>query len=337
MCTQTCLIEAASWPPSSPVSVTKFEQSDGSTISEPTKAAKAAEPKPSTGSADLVLVIVLVSSSLAALVLNRKELNKAIHDFKMTSTDARRCILPSAVIVAFWVCLLAVMSRVKALQLRFRLFEVAHNTLLSVFSVVTVIGILVAARERAKEDGGLINGLFCSNRQDPDTFWNGALGFWTWLYHRSKFWEALDSVILIGRGKQPIPLQLWHHGAMPFVTLSWFAFPWIEGAWWCVLVNSIIHSAMYYYYLQSTMGNRVWWKRYLTSLQIVQFCSGMIICILYSLLKYRVIDVGQAKDCGGNIATAISSVAVNCTFLGLFALFYVRNYVKKSEGKKKAS
>ena len=259
-----------------------------------------------------------------------------MREFKFTPADAQRCILPSALIVGAWACLLAVMSRTK-FQYRSKLFEVAHNTLLTVFSVVTVIGILFAAGERAKEDGGLINGLFCSKRQDPDNVWDGALGFWTWLYYCSKFWELLDTVVLVGRGKKPIPLQLWHHGSMPFVTLSWFAFPWIEGAWWCVLVNSIIHSCMYYYYLQSTMGNRVWWKRYLTSLQIVQFCSGMATCVLYAALKYEAIDLGQVKNCGGNVLTAIGSVGVNCSFLGMFAMFYVKNYLsKKHNNDKKA-
>ena len=52
-----------------------------------------------------------------------------------------------ALIVGAWACLLAVMSRTK-FQYRSKLFEVAHNTLLTVFSVVTVIGILFAAGER---------------------------------------------------------------------------------------------------------------------------------------------------------------------------------------------
>ena len=155
------------------------------------------------------------------------------------------------------------------------------------------------------------------------------MGFWTYLYYLSKFWELVDTVVLVTRRKPVILLQLWHHGVMPFVTLSWFAAPWLEGAWWCVMVNSIIHAFMYFYYLQSCRGIRVWWKRYLTALQIIQFNSGMVMCILYFCLKYNVINFGQQAECGGGISGAIFSIAVNASFLIMFAAFYKRTYANK--------
>merc|ERR1712070_230946 len=182
--------------------------------------------------------------------------------------------------------------------------------------------------------GGSV-GLFCTSRGE-DTMWDGPIGAWTYLYYLSKFWELADTLVLSFRKKPVIALQLWHHGVMPFVTLSWFASPWLEGAWWCVLVNSVIHSCMYFYYLQSCRGVRVWWKKHLTSLQIVQFCTGMGCCLFYALLKSQTVNLGQKAGCGGSVLGAGFSIFVNGSFLVMFAAFFVRTYLRKQQKNKGA-
>lgn len=259
-----------------------------------------------------------------------------LEEFHWSPEAARANVwLPITVVSTWAVVLWAIQAgplRSKV-EKRSKTFELVHNAALTCFSISTVIGILFAARTRAAQDGGSVTGLFCTSRND-DTLWDGAMGFWTYLYYLSKFWELADTLVLALRRKPIIPLQLWHHGVMPFVTLSWFASPWLEGAWWCVLVNSIIHSFMYFYYLQSCRGVRVWWKQYLTGLQIVQFCTGMGCCLWYGLLKTQVVKVGQPEGCGSKFSGAIFSVGVNASFLFMFAAFYVKNYLTKKESKK---
>lgn len=41
--------------------------------------------------------------------------------------------------------------------------------------------------------------------------------------------------------------------------------------WIIVVVNCLVHVAMYYYYAMSSMGIRVWWKKYITMAHIIQF------------------------------------------------------------------
>lgn len=41
--------------------------------------------------------------------------------------------------------------------------------------------------------------------------------------------------------------------------------------WVFVVFNSFIHTIMYFYYSLATLGYQPFWKRYLTTLQIVQF------------------------------------------------------------------
>jgi len=50
----------------------------------------------------------------------------------------------------------------------------------------------------------------------------------------------------------------------------------------------------------SVAGIRVSWKKYLTTMQIVQFIMGLLWSGWYGVLASRWIDVGQAPGYGGN-------------------------------------
>ena len=43
--------------------------------------------------------------------------------------------------------------------------------------------------------------------------------------------------------------------------------------WGGLLTNTAVHVVMYYYYFLTTQGISPWWKKYITSFQIVQFMS----------------------------------------------------------------
>ena len=91
-------------------------------------------------------------------------------------------------------------------------------------------------------------------------------------------------------------------------------------------VNSGIHTAMYYYYLCAALGIKVWWKKYLTTAQIVQFVTGIIyVCIN---MKRRLLD---GEPCTSNHWTGVFSTAVNCSFIVMFSVFFSKKYAKKDE------
>lgn len=91
-----------------------------------------------------------------------------------------------------------------------------------------------------------------------------------------KIIELLDTVFFILRKnqRQVTFLHLYHHTLMPFcgfIGLKYFA-----GGHGTLLgiINSFIHVIMYAYYMLAAFGPHMqkylWWKKYLTLLQIVR-------------------------------------------------------------------
>jgi len=46
--------------------------------------------------------------------------------------------------------------------------------------------------------------------------------------------------------------------------------------WIGLLFNTFVHVVMYYYFSRTAIGVSVWWKNYITALQIVQFVSSLV-------------------------------------------------------------
>jgi hypothetical protein len=82
----------------------------------------------------------------------------------------------------------------------------------------------------------------------PDTtdvgrIWNEGLSFYGWLFYLSKFYEVLDTFIILSKGKKSSFLQTYHHaGAMlcMWAGIRYMAPP----IWMFVLVNSGLHALM---------------------------------------------------------------------------------------------
>ena len=122
-----------------------------------------------------------------------------------------------------------------------------------------------------------------------------------------------------------------------------------------ILFNTAIHTLMYYYYAILSLGYTVWWKKYVTTMQLIQFISVfVVICIWFwrSVSHYSLqlaIDYDRtrhvsmfvpsirfqqgkiANDCAGTLGIGFVSQIVNVSFLVLFALFYARTYNRKSK------
>lgn len=89
----------------------------------------------------------------------------------------------------------------------------------------------------------------------------------------------------------------------------------------------MVHTIMYLYYGLAAIGRHMqkylWWKRYLTTIQMIQFS----IVIAHGMRTLFM------KDCQFPISFLILSQFNAILFLALFYSFYRQSYLKKSDQK----
>jgi len=146
----------------------------------------------------------------------------------------------------------------------------------------------------------------------------------TYLCYISKIVDFLDTFFFVLRKKndQISMLHVIHHGIMPFST--WVGVKFTPGGHctFFVLLNSFVHVWMYFYYMVAAMGPQykrfIWWKIYLTKLQIVQFMT--IMAHAFQLCF---------RECDFPIAFVYWTGGHSILFFGLFLNFYIQSYIKK--------
>lgn len=143
-----------------------------------------------------------------------------------------------------------------------------------------------------------------------------------WWYFFCKITELLDTVFFVLRKKtnQVSFLHLYHHSMMP--VCAWVGTRFLPGGHGTLLgmINSFIHIIMYGYYFVSSLGPQyqkyLWWKKHLTTMQMIQFC---IIFIHNTQVMFR--DCNYPKI----ITFLLGTQAL--FFLALFGNFYHKSYV----------
>lgn len=151
---------------------------------------------------------------------------------------------------------------------------------------------------------------------DVGRLWGEGLAFWGWLFYLSKFYEVLDTLIILARGKRSPTLQTFHHaGAM---MCMWAGIRYMSPPiWMFVFINSFIHSLMYVYFALASVGVRVpqSLKRTLTTMQIMQFVFGASYAALHLFVKYDIpiTTFYKVYHPVASVASVASSSAVSVT------------------------
>lgn len=147
-----------------------------------------------------------------------------------------------------------------------------------------------------------------------------------WWYFFSKYIELADTLFFILRKKfnQVSFLHVYHHATM--LINWWLAIKYVAGgnSFLVGMLNSFIHVIMYAYYGIAAIGPHMqkylWWKKYVTKMQLVQF----FVMLVHSgniLLS----DCDFPKWISGLV------VGYQVTLILLFGKFYLDNYRKKKE------
>jgi len=150
-----------------------------------------------------------------------------------------------------------------------------------------------------------------------------------WFFYISKFIDMFDSFFFVLKKKftHLSFLHVFHHGIMPFE--CWWGARFVGGGHggFAAFFNAGVHTVMYLYYLLSACGPKVqkylWWKRYLTRLQMLQF-----VCVFLHALQplYFTCDYPRLVP-----KVIIANAAA---FFILFANFYFFAYINSSRRSK---
>lgn len=165
--------------------------------------------------------------------------------------------------------------------------------------------------------------------------WNQGLGYYGWLFYLSKFYEVVDTLIILAKGRRVSLLQIYHHtGAMLCV---WVGIRYMSAPIWLfVLINSFIHALMYTYYALVAVGVPVprALKRTLTTMQIVQLFTGTFYSFAHLVVQFRVKAGSSAawQPClttPGEAFAIVVNLAYLLPLIYLFLRFFVKSYLIK--------
>lgn len=145
-----------------------------------------------------------------------------------------------------------------------------------------------------------------------------------WVYYFSKYFELGETVMFAMRKKynQITFLHCYHHTTM--VVLWWSVTKFVSGGQSYIFggINSFVHAVMYTYYGLSAMGPHMqkylWWKKYITKLQLSQFVILFFYCIR-----------SQVIDCDYPLWLTRSMIGYAATLFILFMNFFLRAYATK--------
>ncbi|RUP44658.1 GNS1/SUR4 family-domain-containing protein [Jimgerdemannia flammicorona] len=219
----------------------------------------------------------------------------------------------------------ALMTNMPAFKLNF-LFQV-HNALLTLASGALLILFIEQVSPILWHQGVL--SAFCH----PES-WTQKLELLYYLNYLVKYWELLDTVFLFLKKKQLEFLHYFHHSmtmALCYVQLNGRT----SVSWVPIILNLTVHVFMYYYYFRTASGARIWWKKYLTTMQIVQFIIDLVIIYFCSYTYFAATYFPyfpNAGTCAGTETSAIAGCSLLSSYLLLFINFYHQTYKAKTRG-----
>lgn len=146
----------------------------------------------------------------------------------------------------------------------------------------------------------------------------------TWWFLMARMLDLLDTVFFVARKKQDHVsfLHIFHHVSV--VVSLWLSVNYgVLGQNIPIIVlNACVHVVMYSYYFLTTLGPKVrtylWWKKYLTQLQIIQ----LIAFVVYGSFPLFI-------ECGFPQWMSLLCVGQVAAMILMFLHFYIKSYRKQ--------
>ncbi|KAF8460646.1 GNS1/SUR4 family-domain-containing protein [Kalaharituber pfeilii] len=226
-----------------------------------------------------------------------------------------------------------VMKNYNPVKLR-TLFQI-HNLFLSILSGA-LLALFIEELAPTVWRKGLFFGI-CNH----DGGWTQPLLVLYYLNYLTKYIELLDTVFLFFKKKPLTFLHCYHHGATALLCYSQLVGS-TAVSWVPITLNLTVHVVMYWYYFQSARGIQVWWKQWITRLQIAQFVIdlGFVYFASYTYFTSTYFPwMPNHGSCAGEEFAAFAGCGILSSYLLLFISFYFATYKRsgRSAAKKAVS
>ncbi|PVV04625.1 hypothetical protein BB560_000867 [Smittium megazygosporum] len=198
-----------------------------------------------------------------------------------------------------------------------------HNLFLSIISALLLLLFAELLIPPLRE-----HGLFWSICSADN--WTTKLELLYYFNYLIKWYEFVDTILLVLK-KKPTPFLHVYHHSMTMI----LCFTQLEGSttvsWALITINLFVHVIMYYYYYLTTLGIRVFWKKLVTVMQIVQFVIdlGFVYFCIYTYYAHEVYTfLPSIGKCSGSLKAAYFGCAIISSYLLLFVKFFFDTYSK---------
>lgn len=152
----------------------------------------------------------------------------------------------------------------------------------------------------------------------------GRVFFWSYVFYLSKFYEFMDTVILVLKKRPLTFLHVYHHAMVVVMCFLWLEYSQSLQVI-ALITNASVHTLMYAYYLLCSIGFQPPWKKLVTNCQIVQFLFSFLVSIVFLWLHFT------GDGCAG-MGAWIFNALFNASLLVLFFNFHRQQY-RKGRGK----
>jgi elongation of very long chain fatty acids protein 4 len=147
-----------------------------------------------------------------------------------------------------------------------------------------------------------------------------------YLFFISKILDLCDTFFIImgKKWKQLSVLHVYHHLTVLFFYYIAYRCAQDGDIYVSIVLNGFVHTIMYTYYFVSSHTREIWWKKYLTSMQLIQF-------VLMNVQGYMT----YSRECAGMPRKVpILYLGYVQSLFWLFMNFYIRAYVLGGGNKK---
>eukprot|EP00802_Teleaulax_amphioxeia_P020240 Tamp_20513.p1 GENE.Tamp_20513~~Tamp_20513.p1 ORF type:complete len:327 (+),score=62.89 Tamp_20513:146-982(+) len=194
-----------------------------------------------------------------------------------------------------------------------------HNAFLCLLSAAMFAGAGYEAYLRSKDDG--VRWLFC---EEIGRKASGGVYYWSYIYYLSKYIEFIDTLFKVLKRKPLDFLHTYHHAVVALMCWNWMTFSQSLQTMG-LMFNALVHVFMYFYFALTVYMPPPWWKKFITTGQIIQFQSSFVLALPFFYIHIKEVYVEGSPGCEG-AGSVYLNAAFNLSLLALFISFKKRTY-----------